>query len=224
MSAANQNKGLLNNSTVTQRPNTRSNTKTNSPGTHLVVTPSNSDLMVALNNFRAESLLTTSTLSNTLTSKLNDLKSDFRKLSEIVSSLKIENAKLRLNVDQLNTKVATLEASLLNTQPSAIVTQVMQETFERERCFYNLLVYNIPESLSSSSTQRISDDTASFSSLVEPLGQTIPSNLKCFRLGKAQTNNTRPLKVIFQTKEAAAKFLQDFTDAKTDGKVFSSDL
>lgn len=223
MSAANQNKGVSNN-TVTLRPNTRSNTKTNSPGTYSATTPSNSDLMAALNNFRDESLSTTSTLSNTLTSKLNDLKSDFLKLSELVSNLKTENAKLRLNVDQLNTKVATLEASLLNTQPSTVVSQVMQETFERERCSYNLLVYNIPESSSSSSTQRISDDKASFSSLVEPLVQTIPSNLKLFRLGKVQTNNTRPLKVIFQTKEAAAKFLQDFTDAKTDGKVFSSDL
>jgi len=96
----------------------------------------------------------------------------------------------------------------------------MQETFERERCSYNLLVYNVPEPSASSSTQRISDYKASFSSLIDPLGQTITSNLIFFRLGKAETNNTRPLKVIFQTKEAAAKLLQDFTDAKLMTRFF----
>lgn len=120
---------------------------------------------------------------------------------------------MRLNIDQLNSKIANLESSKTHIQPSFIVAQVFQETFERKLCSQNLLAYNVPES-SYSSSQHISDDKENFLIFLKPLAHIFPYTMKLVRLGKVIllniTNNIRPIKVIFPTKDDVAKLLQVF--------------
>ncbi|XP_029342108.1 uncharacterized protein LOC115033529 [Acyrthosiphon pisum] len=64
-------------------------------------------------------------------------------------------------------KVANLESCSTPNIASTTVSQVLQETFERERCSYNALVYGVPESISSTITERVKDDKETFQKLLE---------------------------------------------------------
>jgi len=83
---------------------------------------------------------------------------------------------------------------------STAVSKVFQETFERERCSTNLLVYSVPESSAESTSQRITDDKSTFENILIPLIGNLPAQYKLVRLGKAQAHNPRPLKIIFESK------------------------
>lgn len=106
------------------------------------------------------------------------------------------------------------------TSSSSIVSRVFQETFERERCSNILLVYSGPESSAESTSQHITDDKITFENIVIPLIGNLPAHYKLIRLGKAQANNTRPLKIIFESKESASKLLAVYFEVKNNGNNF----
>lgn len=60
--------------------------------------------------------------------------------------MKSENTLLRNEINTLKAKVTSLESSRHTVQPHTVVGQVLQVTFERERCRHNLIAYGVPES------------------------------------------------------------------------------
>lgn len=113
-------------------------------------------------------------------------------------------------IDILKGKLASLDITTSTQQSPSVVSQVLQETFERERYLFNLILYGVPESNSSDPPQRIVHDRLSCCSILESLGDIIPTNSKFIRLGKIRNDKSaRPLKIIFENKDTAASLFID---------------
>lgn len=207
----------------TVKPTTRSTTKLPAVASPKV-TPSsascsstNDDIMTAIVSLRNEFSVSFNNQSLKQDNQFKELKTDIVKLSSVLAELKAENNILKSEVDFLKDKVLKLESLDSPASSSSIVSQVFQETFERERCSTNLLVYGIPESSAESTSQRITDDKSAFEKIVVPLIGNLPARYKLIRLGKAQHNNTRPLKIILESKECASNILYNYYDVKKIG-------
>lgn len=95
----------------------------------------------------------------------------------------------------------------------------MQENVEREKCLSNVLVYGLPEPMSSKIPQRIEDDKTILLVILEKLNIS-PAFSKVIRLGKIRTENPRPLKIILKFKDEAYALLESFNEAKLGGVEF----
>lgn len=62
-----------------------------------------------------------------------------------MSKLKAENSLLRMEIDTLKEKIASLEGCSSVEQSQYILQQVLQDKFERERCLINLIIYGISD-------------------------------------------------------------------------------
>lgn len=181
---------------------------------------SNDDLMTALKSFKGEILSSHKSLSDLQASQYNDLKATLSHVSLQISELKAENSMLHAEIDTLKEKVASLEGRGLVEHSQSVLQQVLHETFERERCQTNLIAYGVPESPSLDVSLRIAHDKNTFCNILSTLGNAVPSNFKLVRLGKTNASSTRPLKAIFDNKEAATHLLSTFNIAKRSGTVF----
>lgn len=182
--------------------------------------PSNSDIMATLETIRKEFLLANKNLTSNQTSQFKELKNDLKQLSAQIIELKAENTNLRSDLEILRNKVTSLENTGVPDHIPHIVSEVFKESFDRERCSLNTIVYGVPESPSSSSTQRISDDSSAIHALLEPHNIHIPDNAKIIRLGKVVSDKTRPLKLLCDSKESASKLVSDFRASVKKGAQF----
>lgn len=96
----------------------------------------------------------------------------------------------------------------------------MQESFERQRCSLNAIIYGVPESSSASPAQRISDDSSSIRNILEPHSIVIPDNSKVIRLGKVVAGKSRPIKILCGSSESSSKLVSDFRDLVKNGVQF----
>ncbi|KAL4082946.1 hypothetical protein QTP88_029444 [Uroleucon formosanum] len=116
----------------------------------------------------------------------------------------------RLNVEN------NLRLQVSNLEPDIDVI----ESFERQRCSLNTIIYGVPESSSASAAQRISDDCSSIRSLLEPHSLVIPDNSKVIRLGKVVAGKSRPIKLLCGSSESSSKLVSDFRDLVKNGIQF----
>lgn len=63
--------------------------------------------------------------------------------------LKVESSLLKGEIDAIKVKIIRLETNSSSSHPSTIVTQVLQESLERDRSAFNLIPYGVLESTSS---------------------------------------------------------------------------
>lgn len=125
----------------------------------------------------------------------------FERVISQISDLKAENVKLLEEVEVLKWKVAGFESSTSPVQSHSVISDVIQELFERERCSNNLILYGVPESSSISIPEKISHDKMVIDKILVSLGDAVSSNLKLVRLDKACLDTTYSLKLIFENKE-----------------------
>lgn len=162
---------------------------------------SNEDLITALKSFKSEMLASSKASSALQASQYDDLKCGLTSLCTQLTEIKAENTLLRNEINTLKAKVSSLESSRHTVQPqSSVFGQVLQETFDRDRCRHNLIAYSVPESASTDISQRIAHDRQSINDILESLGNIIPLNTKLVPLGKIRSDNAaRPVKIIFIT-------------------------
>ncbi|KAL4084085.1 hypothetical protein QTP88_029401 [Uroleucon formosanum] len=184
------------------------------------IPPSNSDIMVALDKLRGEVLSSNKIISSTQTLQFEELKKDLKQLSLQIIELKAENTTLRSELNILKGKITSLEDAGSPSQSSHVISQVLQESFERQRCSLNTIIYGVPESSSASAAQRISDDCSSIRSLLEPHSLVIPDNSKVIRLGKVVAGKSRPIKLLCGSSESSSKLVSDFRDLVKNGIQF----
>lgn len=207
-------------------PNTRSTNKLQTVTSPKVASSrgncssSNDDIMTTLLALQNEFSDSFKKQSLTQDSQFKELKNDIVKLSSLLAELKAENNILKSEVNSLKDKISKLESLDSPASFSSVIARVFQETYERERCSTNLLVYGILESSADSTSQRITDDKSTFENIITPLVSILPAHYKLVRLGKAQPNKTRPLKIIFDSKEIASKLLVNYYEAKKNGTNF----
>jgi hypothetical protein len=182
---------------------------------------SNDDLMTALKSFKAEMMASSKAISDLQVTQYEDLKTGLSNLCAQMAEIKAENTMLRSEIDVLKVKVASLESSCSVGQPQSVVTQVLQETFERDRCRLNLIAYGVPESTSMAVPQKIAHDRQSLGNILTSLGDVIPLSSKLVRLGKVRGDNAaRPIKIIFENTESASRVLSQFYQARQSGSSF----
>lgn len=92
--------------------------------------------------------------------------------------------------------------------------QIFQESVEKDKGAFNVIVYSLPESSSTDIFSRVPDDKTKLSDIVLPLSINLPSNFKLIRLGKPSSENLRPLKIICKSKNEAVSIISDFGTAK----------
>ncbi|KAL4154603.1 hypothetical protein QTP88_000461 [Uroleucon formosanum] len=184
------------------------------------IPPSNSDIMVALDKLRGEVLSSNKIISSTQTLQFEELKKDLKQLSLQIIELKAENTTLRSELNILKGKITSLEDAGSPSQSSHVISQILQESFERQRCSLNTIIYGVPESSSASAAQRISDDCSSIRSLLEPHSLVIPDNSKVIRLGKVVAGKSRPIKLLCGSSESSSKLVSDFRDLVKNGIQF----
>lgn len=183
-------------------------------------TTSNDDLMEMLLSFKAEVLASNKALSDSQSSQFKSLKDEIKKVAVQAKELKAENAILKGEIDALKVKITSLETNSSSTNPSSVVTKVYQESFERDRCAFNVIIYGVVESTSSSVVERTSHDNATVKDILLPLGVTLPLNFKLVRIGKPRPDSTRPLKLIFTNKEEAKSLLYQYNELKRSDTKF----
>jgi len=75
-----------------------------------------------------------------------------------MAELRKENTRLQNEIDSLKEKVTTLENYNIGVGSEQVVRQVLEETTEREKGRFNLIIYGVPESTSATISQRVSHD------------------------------------------------------------------
>lgn len=128
--------------------------------------------------------------------------------------LRATNARLQSEIDVSKEKVAELENPSAGEMLQQVITRVLEESIECEKCRSNLIVYGVPESTSKLVPQRIIHDKSTIKNILEPFGDVIPHNLKLVRLGKKSTDSARPLKLLFDCKETASNLQVQFNTLK----------
>jgi len=181
---------------------------------------SNADLMAVLTTFKSDVLASNKSLSDLHATQYKDLKSDLADVSSQMTEMRKENARLQNEIDFLKEKVATLENSNVAAGSDLVVSQVLEETIERDKCRSNLIIYGVTESTFGAIAQRISYDRSTITDILKPLGDVIPPNTKLVRLGKVPSDSARPIKIIFDSNEAATNLLSKFNVLKRSGTIF----
>jgi len=176
--------------------------------------------MAALDKLRGEVVSANKNISSTQTLQFEESKNDLKQLSLQIVELKAENITLRSELNILKCKVTSLEDAGSPSQRSHVISHVLQESFERQRCSLNTIIYGVPESSSASPPQRISDDSSSIRNLLEPHSIVIPDNFKLIRLGKVAAGNSRPIKLLSGSSESFSKLISDFRDLVKNGVQF----
>lgn len=87
------------------------------------------------------------------------LKSDLAFVHVEVAEPRAENSRLRSEIDILRGKPARLDTTISTQQSPLVVSQVLLETFEGERCLFNLILNSVSESNSDDVPQRIAHDS-----------------------------------------------------------------
>lgn len=172
---------------------------------------------------------TLSTLSNLLDKmnaidlKLNALMEVPAKIDQIQSNIsqindKLDNVDTRLtgvetHIDGLETRITALEGINMATDQSA--EEVFAELNDRKKRSKNVIIYNLSESLSTSTQARVSSDTSNVKILLSkfvPNEASIP--FKCTRIGRASRDKARPLKVVFETDRLPRSLCSGFSQAE----------
>lgn len=141
-------------------------------------TTSLDDMMSALLSFRNDYVCSNKAQSASQASQFKELKNVLKPLSCLVAELKAENSAIRIEVYLLKDKVASLESGSTSVIAITTVTQVWQDTYERGRCSFNTIVYGVPESTSSLSSQRIEEDNFSLLELLSDNFNVLLSDCK----------------------------------------------
>ncbi|KAL4142191.1 hypothetical protein QTP88_004700 [Uroleucon formosanum] len=123
-------------------------------------------------------------------------------------------------VEELKDKVARLEGCKPFENSQSIVSQVLQENFEHERCLPNLIIYGVPESSSPDTSVRIEHDKLTISESLGSLKNAVPEKFKLIRLGRSRAEFIRPVKMICASIDSAFNLFPAYNSAKRFGKPF----
>jgi len=91
--------------------------------------------------------------------------------------------------------------------------QIFQESVEKKKCAFNVIVYGLHESTSTDIPSCVLDDKTKLSDIVLPISINLPSDYKLIRLGKPSSDKLRPLKIICTSKTEAVSIISNFGTA-----------
>lgn len=128
--------------------------------------------------------------------------------------LKLESSKLELvsKIEALTNDIGNLRSSTSgNTQTTMIPPHVnmiseIHDRFQREK---NIVVSGLQEINSGDSAERSKYDKQEVIKMIRVADPNCIEPIKCFRLGKYNSNKSRPIKVCFSSAETAKSILRN---------------
>lgn len=176
-------------------------------------TPTNGDRMQAIAGMQASQ-----------SSQFRELQVSLTSVTKQLSDLKNGNLLLRNEVSSLAARIAILEADHIVPVNDDLPSKFLREISERYSCDLNVIAYDVPESSSSSPSQRIIDDASELSNVLSSINTTLPVDVKVVRLGGHLSKKPRPLKLIFKSKDEAANLLLKFRQSIRNGCNISNNI
>jgi len=131
---------------------------------------------------------------------------------------------LRKEVSALKTRIDHIESDKKNAYPnsqSCLLTRVISETSDHERCAKNIIVCGLPVCNSTILADRISADQIKLSDIFSNLKVSLPAYSKLLRIGKV-VYGFCPVKDIFNSNEDASRVLHDIQRAEKQACYLST--
>jgi len=167
-------------------------------------TPTNGDLMQSITGMQASQ-----------SSQFRELQASLASVTKQLADLKSDNLVLRNEVSSLAARIAILETDHIVPANDDLPSKVLREISERNSCDLSVIAYDVPESSSSSPSERIIDDTTELSKALSSINTTLPTDIKVVCLGGHLSKKPRPLKLIFKSKDEAGNLLLKFRQSET---------
>lgn len=151
-----------------------------------------------------------------LTTEQHTIKSD-------ITSIKNKNTFLETKIESLQSMVdnTALSSSLLHETPNISET-IISEISARETRSKNIILVGISEPIVANKDERIEKDKNEVIKVLKKIVADCPEPARLFRLGKYNPKKQRPIKVCFQSKEAALLLLRNKNNLESDNfKIYS---
>lgn len=158
-----------------------------------------------------------------LSSKVDTLISLPDKVDSLITEVETLNGNLRSleqRVTFTESKIENLEKqfqTVNNNQSGSDTEATISEINERERRSKNIIIYNLPESKSNTTSIRIDHDTRHIAKLIASFCTSeVDASFKSYRIGRPSKDNSRPLKVILKNSDAVIEFCKNFDPSILD--------
>lgn len=119
-------------------------------------------------------------------------------------------------IPELVKDISDIKTMLLNMQnerntvdnPAFEMEEIINEMTERQRRANNVLIFNVNESSTANRSDRTREEINTVKGILTHAEKNLGS-FKVMRIGKYTAGKTRPLKVMFETREEAVKILKN---------------
>lgn len=155
-------------------------------------------------------------LADSFSCQFSDLKKIINYLTNQVAELRTENDFLRNEISIFRSKVTSIDTTSAAIAPVSSA-QIFQESAEKVKCAFNVIVYGLPESSSTDIPCHVLDDKTKLSDIVLPRSINLPLNCKLIWLGKPYFEKLRTQKIICVSKNEAVFIISHFGTAKKNG-------
>lgn len=146
-----------------------------------------------------------------LPAKVDNLITEVDNISRNLVALESRVGVNETSVKKLEEKLGALCAS---SGPSCYPEEIIAEMQDRSRRSRNVMLFNLAESQDGNVEARRQQDRSAINKLVTTYLPDIDfSAVKVLRVGKTQSNKTRPVKLIFGSDSDARGFMMSFTSA-----------
>lgn len=173
------------------------NTKTINTRSQTSKTPSNDDIIKAINS-----------LSASQSSQFQELRASITDLTTRVVDLVADNAAFRAEISVLRSRIELLESRPI--QSNDLTSIIFRESTERSKIEFNAIAYGLPESTASTAALRVKDDLLTLNNHLNNLSIPVPNEPKLVRLGNSSAKKPRPLKIICKSTSDASQLISNF--------------
>ena len=156
-------------------------------------------------------------LNRSVSSSYDNIHKAITELSTKIDNLNSSESELQKSTAKTTAALSTAQSSAPNsadTTPSspasAHIVDALDEYMDRERRRHNLVIYGMPESSDSTSTELGTNDQTRFSNLVRSQFNTENINIsKAIRIGRSTNGRPRPLLVTLLDDSSRRYILQN---------------
>lgn len=138
------------------------------------------------------------------------------KLSELLGNISLVSTKVGFLEGELNAykNISPNHSQYLSTtniekEQLTGICETLAEMEDRKLRSKNVIMFNVPESSGNSHPEIMSEDLNKVKSILHNVSNVDTSQIKLYRLGKKDTNKTRPIKIELPDKYQARTVLQN---------------
>ncbi|XP_028163109.1 uncharacterized protein LOC114354755 [Ostrinia furnacalis] len=141
------------------------------------------------------------------------------KFKKELSTITNFNTETENRIKAIESKVDTLKTGTMSWTPLTDCDDLISEVQERYQREKNLIIVGIDEIISKSLEERRNHDMSQVKNVVESFGLNCAQPNKVIRIGKFDSNKSRPIKACFETSETPKLILRNKTTFQKDPKI-----